>query len=325
MLLRLENIHKSFATGFLMQRRQVLRGLELAVQAGEAYALLGANGAGKSTTLRVLLGLARPDRGGGTLFGKPLGDRAARRQLGYLPENPSFHEQLTAVEFLRCCGGLLGLRGTALVQRIDALLERVELQGARGTRLRKLSKGMLQRLGLAQALLGDPELLVLDEPMSGLDPPGRKLVRDLILEQRQAGKTVLFSTHILADVETVCTRAGILRDGRLETELRLEDLSRLRAESVELTLSGLEERDVRRLGLLARSALRAGSHVIFTVGPGEVQELVHAALEAGGRVESLVPRRVSLEDIYLEVSRRAEAPAAAPLPSPQSVRSGGEP
>jgi len=170
--------------------------------------------------------------------------------------------------------------------------------------------------------LGEPELLILDEPMSGLDPPGRKLVRDLILEQRQAGRTVLFSTHILSDVEMVCTRAGILRDGRIDTELDLDALGRLRAESVELALSGLQERDIRRLAVLARATLRTGNQVLFTVGPAEAQELLQAGLEAGGRVESLVPRRVSLEDIYLEVARRSHA---APPEAPRSsVPVGGE-
>ena len=319
MVVRLENIDKSFASGFLMRRRPVLQGLSLAVEAGETYALLGANGAGKSTTLRILLGLAQPDRGRGSLLGRPLGDRRVHSRLGYLPENPTFHEQLTAGEFLHYCGRLLGLAGPTLTRRAHDLLERVQLVPARNQRLRKMSKGMLQRLGLAQALLGDPELLVLDEPMSGLDPPGRKLVRDLILEQRAAGKTVLFSTHILSDAEMVCTRAGILRNGCVATELCLADLGRLRAESVEVTVSGLRDREVQALHRLARSALRTGSSVLFTVAPGaDVHELVRAALAAGGALESVVPRRVSLEEVYLDVIRPHAEPgpaAAAALPA----------
>ena len=181
---------------------------------------------------------------------------------------------------------------------------------------------MLQRRGLAHVLLGDAEFLVLDEPMSGLDPPGRKLVRDMILEQRQQGKTVLFSTHILSDVEVVCTRAGILREGRIATELCLDDLTRLRAESVELTVSALDERDVRRLGLLAQTTMRAGRNVHFTVAPAEAQELLQAALDAGGRLESMLPRRASLEDIYLEVAQQRSPPAA--LQRLDSVPAGGD-
>ncbi|MFQ5600500.1 MAG: ABC transporter ATP-binding protein, partial [Candidatus Krumholzibacteriia bacterium] len=303
MVLRLENVHKSFTCGFLMRRREVLRGVSLSVGPGDAYALLGANGAGKSTTIRILLGLTRPDSGSGTLLGRPLGDRRVRARLGYLPEGPTFHEQLTAVEFLGYCGQLLGRRGAALTRCVEENLCRVQLQHARKMRLRKMSKGMLQRLGLAQALLGDPELLVLDEPMSGLDPPGRKLVRDLVLDQRAAGRTVLLSTHILSDAEVVCTRAGILRCGRVESELCLDDVWSFGSECVEITVSGLTADAFRRLQPLARSAVDVGGRFLFTVSPGEpVHEIVQAALAAGGRLESVAPRRASLEDAYLEAT-----------------------
>ena len=315
MVVRLENVHKSFASGFLMRRQPVLQELSLAIAPGETYALLGANGAGKSTTLRILLGLSRPDRGGGSMLGAPLGEPGVRRRLGYLPENPIFHEQLTGEEFLRFCGSMLGLGGAGLTRRLHELLERVELTGARKVRLRKMSKGMLQRLGLAQALLGDPELLILDEPMSGLDPPGRKLVRDLILEQRAAGKTVLFSTHILGDAELVCTRAGILRGGRVAAELQLEDLGRLRAEGVEVTVSGLRESDVQALRHRATAVVQSGRSVMFTVAPGEsVHQLVREALAFGGYLESVVPRRASLEEIYLDVVRPAAEPEHSERP-----------
>ncbi len=310
MILRLEEIHKSFAAGFWMRRRDVLRGVSLELQAGEAYGLLGGNGAGKSTTLRILLGLSQPDRGQGTLLGAPLGDRRARARLGYLPETPAFHDQLSGLEFLTFCGQLQGLRGRDLRARALALLERLELGAAAGVKLRKMSKGMLQRVGLAQALLGEPELLVLDEPMSGLDPHGRKLVRDLILEQRAAGRTVLFSTHILADVEIVCTRAGMLREGRLACELRLDDLASLGAQSVEVQAAGLEGRAVERLGALATQVTRAGSRVLFNVAPGRAtQELVAAIAAAGGTLEAVVPRRPSLEDVLVASGAMDTIPA----------------
>ena len=300
MVLSLEDIHKSFASGFLGRRRRVLRGLSLALEPGDTYGLLGENGAGKSTTLRVLLGLSRPDRGTGTLLGRPLGDAPARARLGYLPESPTFHEQLTALELLRYCGQLLGLGGPALRQRSLQLLERLDLGAARDLRLRKMSKGMLQRLGLVQALLGDPDLLILDEPMSGLDPLGRKLVRDLILEQRAAGRTVLFSTHILSDVEMVCTRAGILRQGRIERELRLDDLGDLGTESVEVQASGVPEAELRRLRAQALRSLQSGRSILLTVAPGApLRELLQAVLASGGEVQSVSPRRASLEDIFL--------------------------
>lgn len=315
MLVRLEHIQKSFTSGFLMRRKTVLEDLSLDIDSGEAYALLGPNGAGKSTTLRVLLGLTRPDLGSGELLGRPLGDPQPRHRLGYLPENPNFHEQLTADEFLRYCGRLLGLRGAQLRRRIDELLSRVQLEHARRTRLRRLSKGMMQRVGLAQALLGDPELLILDEPMSGLDPPGRKLVRDLVLEQRRQGKTVLFSTHILNDAEAVCTRAGILRAGRIASEIRLDDPGSLRSEAVEVTLSRLNDDAVSDLEALARSTVHLSGGVLFNCAPGEpVHRLVQMGLARGGRLESVTPRRVSLEELYIHVNQENDSCEASENP-----------
>lgn len=324
MILRLDDIHKSFATGFWMRRREVLRGVTLELNAGDAYGLLGGNGAGKSTTLRILLGLSRPDRGQGTLLGAPLGDRRVRARLGYLPETPAFHDQLTALEFLTMCGELQGLRGADLRRRALTWLERLELTAAVHLRLRKMSKGMLQRLGLAQALLAEPELLVLDEPMSGLDPHGRKLVRDLILEQRAHGRTVLFSTHILSDVEIVCTRAGMLREGRLAHELRLDDIGALGANDVEIQATGLDEDAVRRLGGLVRAVTRNGRRVMFTVSPGgPVQDVVAAIQAAGGVLDALVPRRPSLEEVLVHAGA-LQAAEATPSPGTAAGTDGKE-
>src|SRR5262245_1090637 len=313
MILRLDGVHKSFATGFRMRRVSVLNGVSLELAAGDAYGLLGANGAGKSTTLRVLLGLTRPDRGSGELLGAPLGDQRVRARLGYLPETPAFHDQLSALEFLTLCGSLFGLRSHDLCQRAIVWLERLELQHAADMRLRKMSKGMLQRLGLAQALLGDPELLVLDEPMSGLDPHGRKLVRDLILEQRAQGRTVLFSSHILSDVEIVCTRAGMLRDGVVVHEQRLDDLTAFAPQSVEVQARGLDDEMVARLGRGAHRVARHGVNVLFVVAPGRpAQDLVRAVLDAGGTLDGVVPRRVSLEEALVAVGVLTAAAEAMP-------------
>ena len=319
MVIGLDKIHKSYVSGFWMHRRTVLQGLDLHIEAGEAYGLLGDNGAGKSTTLRILLGLTRADRGTGTMFGYALGDSRARRKLGFLPETPSFHDQLTALEFLRYMGRLSGWRGADLRARALTLLERLELGPARDLRLRKMSKGMLQRLGLAQALLGEPELLVLDEPMSGLDPQGRKLVRDLILEQRDAGRTVVFSTHILSDVEVVCTRAGILRRGTIERTLRLDDLGRLGAASVEVQAVGLAPHAVANLKSLARQVVQTGPSWLFTVAPGTpLRELMQGILAAGGDVQSVVPRRVSLEEVFLGAATSPKPADASAVVAPRT-------
>jgi ABC-2 type transport system ATP-binding protein len=188
----------------------------------------------------------------------------------------------------------------------------LDLAAVRDLRLRKMSKGMLQRLGLAQALLGEPDLLILDEPMSGLDPQGRKLVRDLILEQRHAGRTVLFSTHILSDVELVCTRAGILRDGRLDREMRLEELGRFGAQHVEVLSRGLNDAALERLAARATVATRTGSSVLFVVPAGiALHALVSDVIAAGGVLESVTPRRASLEEVFVGGTQAASSPASA--------------
>jgi ABC-2 type transport system ATP-binding protein len=216
-------------------------------------------------------------------------------------------------------GRLSGWRGDDLRARAVALLERLELGPARDLRLRKMSKGMLQRLGLAQALLGEPELLVLDEPMSGLDPQGRKLVRDLILEQRDAGRTVVFSTHILSDVEVVCTRAGILRRGTIDRTLRLDDLGRLGAASVEVHAAGLAPQVAANLKPLARHVVQTGPSWLFTVAPGTpLRELMQGILAAGGDVQSVVPRRTSLEEVFLGAAIHAKPADASTAVAPRT-------
>jgi ABC-2 type transport system ATP-binding protein len=317
MVIELQGIHKAFTSGFLMKRQPVLRGLDLHVQQGDTYALLGANGAGKSTTIRILLGLSTADGGMGTVFGSPLGSVAARRRLGYLPENPSFHEQLTPAEFLRYSGQLLGLPGRDLLRRIDTLLEKVQLQDARDRRLRKLSKGMCQRLGLAQVLLGDPELLILDEPMSGLDPPGRKMVRDLILEQRDAGKTVLFSTHILGDAEAVCTRAGILRAGQLARELDIDEMAAFNSGVIDVQVGGLSQERIAVLEAQGYRCEQRGSTLVIGSESGErTQQLLRHLLDWEVAVLSVVPRQASLEEVYMRTQMSAGNPDHRPRENP---------
>ncbi|BAC92151.1 ABC transporter ATP-binding protein [Gloeobacter violaceus] len=215
--LAVEGLSKSFRTGFWLNRVvSPLRGCTLEVFAGETFGLLGPNGAGKTTLLKVLLGIVRPSAGKATLLGQPLGDAAVKARLGYLPENPYFYEYLTGEETLRFVGELFGLSGGVLAGRISGLLDRVGLSREAARRpLRKYSKGMLQRIGLAQALINDPQLVFLDEPMSGLDPAGRRQIREIILQLRAEGKTVFFNSHILTDVEVLCDRIGLLVQGAL--------------------------------------------------------------------------------------------------------------
>ena len=307
-VIQVEGLCKEYRVGFWGRRVPVLRDLHLEVRAGETFGYLGPNGAGKSTTIKLLLGLIQPTAGTGLVLGRPLGDASARGRAGFLPENPSFYEYLTGQEFLTYCGRLLGVARGALREQAPALLAEVGLERAARQQIRKYSKGMVQRLGLAQALLGDPHLLILDEPMSGLDPIGRKEVRDLILRQRAAGRTVFFSTHILPDVEMICDRVGILVGGRLVKSGPIHTLLGDELESVELTVTALPAATRAALERLASApALLQEGRIMFRL-PG--QSALDAALailsEAKGQVVSVVPQRRTLEDIFLEASREAQ-------------------
>jgi ABC-2 type transport system ATP-binding protein len=236
-VLKVDNLHKTFRVGFLRRRVEAVRGVSFEVQAGEIFGLLGPNGAGKTTVIKSLMGLIFPTRGTIEILGQHAQKPAARQTVGYLPENPYFHEYLTAKELLEFSGQLAGLSSEEIERERDQLIEQVGLTDAAKRPLRKFSKGMLQRIGLAQALLGKPQFLVLDEPMSGLDPIGRKLVADLIKKRNEQGTTIMFSSHILSDVERLCHRVAILNKGVKVAEGRLDEL--LKSEAGTETLEDL--------------------------------------------------------------------------------------
>jgi ABC-2 type transport system ATP-binding protein len=223
-ILEVQDLFKTFRTGFFRRRVDAVRGVSFEVGGGEIFGLLGPNGAGKTTTLKVMMGLVAPTSGSIRIFGRPCSEPRARKDVGFLPENPYFHEYLTPRELLEFYGRLVGLETKELQRRRDELIEQVGLAEAANRPLRKFSKGMLQRIGLAQALIGDPKLLVLDEPMSGLDPIGRKFVADLIAERNRRGVAILFSSHILSDVERLCHRVVILNRGVVAAQGSLADL-----------------------------------------------------------------------------------------------------
>jgi ABC-2 type transport system ATP-binding protein len=292
-------LSKSYRTGHVIQGRRVaLEGLDLELRRGEILGYVGPNGSGKSTTLKLLVGLLRPDRGEATVLGKPLASAAWRSRAGYLPEHPYLYDYLTPAEYLDYVGRLFGMDRRGRRERTRELLALVGLEASAEVPMRRFSKGMLQRAGLAQALVNDPELLLLDEPMSGLDPLGRRLVRDLILEQRRAGKTVLFSTHILSDAEALCDRVAVLRAGRLLRVGPLAELLRLDVTHMEVLVSGIAGAPPT-LDASAR-VVSVGDRLRLEVEERSLGRAITAVEAAGGRVLGVQPVRRSLEDYFFD-------------------------
>jgi ABC-2 type transport system ATP-binding protein len=301
---------KSYRTGHVIQgRRPALQDLDLEVGCGEILGYVGPNGSGKTTTLKLLTGLLRPDRGEAFILGERLSSRAWKYRTGYQPEHPYLYDYLTPAEYLDYVGRLFGTPAPRRRERTRELLALVGLERSADTPMRRFSKGMVQRAGLAQALFNDPELLLLDEPMSGLDPIGRNLVRNLILAQREAGKTVLFSTHILSDAETLCDRVAVLRAGRLLKVGALSELLSLDVAHLEVLVAG----DVPAAGGLdgVQRAERVGDRLRLEVAEGRLARVVTAVEAAGGRILSVQPVRQTLEDYFMKEMGAAQAGAGA--------------
>ena len=301
LVVQTEQLSKVFRVGFWGKRVSAVEGLNMEVRRGEVFGFLGPNGAGKTTTLKMLMGLIYPTSGHARLFGQHLGDPQTKARLGFLPESPYFYDYLTSREFLGFYGHLFGLWGAVLDKRIDELLELVGMTHAKDLQLRKFSKGMLQRIGIAQALINDPELVVLDEPMSGLDPIGRKEVRDLILRLKDSGKTVLFSSHILHDAEVLCDRVAMILKGRLVACGRVTDLlDQGASHQVELVVDRLTSEGLDHLRPLTDKVVMQGDLVMVVL---KSQQQVEGALEiiraAKARLVSLNPQKGSLEDLFI--------------------------
>ncbi|OLC17743.1 MAG: hypothetical protein AUG04_03030 [Deltaproteobacteria bacterium 13_1_20CM_2_69_21] len=301
---RAEALSKTYRVGFFARRVRAVEDLSFEVRAGEIFGLLGPNGAGKTTTLKMLLGFVKPTSGHAFIAGRRAGTVASRRQLGYLPENPALYEFLRGDEYLIFAGRLCGLSRADARKRTAELLERVGLAGRADRPIRKFSKGMVQRLALAQALVGDPRIAILDEPMSGLDPIGRKDVRDLILQLRDEGRTVLFSTHILSDVEAICDRVGILVEGRLTDCGALADLVAPGARAVELVVENASPDLVARLQQDGTRVLQRDRATVLTFrDEGRARAALSAAVSSGATIVSLTPHRRSLEELFVSRAR----------------------
>ena len=292
-------LSKSYPVGHLRQRPvPVLVDLSLEVQPGEIFGYLGPNGSGKTTTLKIVTGLLHADRGSFSVLGHPQGETAWRYKVGYLPEHPYLYDYLTAREYLDYAGRLFGIGARQRRERGQQLLDLVGLRRAADTPVRRFSKGMVQRAGIAQALVNDPELVILDEPMSGLDPIGRRLVRNIILDLKKAGKTVLFSTHILSDAETLCDRVAVLRSGRLLDVGPLASILKLDISHMEVLISGLAEDTLDFPGVRARQPL--GERFRLEVEEAALGSCVSAVEAKGGRILSVQPIRQSLEDYFFK-------------------------
>jgi ABC-2 type transport system ATP-binding protein len=308
MVIRTQGLTKHYKVGFWRPRPYAaLEDLNLEVHEGEVFGFLGPNGAGKTTTLKLLMQLIYPTAGTAEILGKPVGDASVRRRIGYLPENPYFYDNLTAEELLVYFARLFGYGGQEGRSRASRLLDEVGIGAERRFQIRKFSKGMVQRVGIAQALINDPEVVFLDEPMSGLDPLGRREVRELILKLRDHGRAVFFSSHVLSDAEALCSRVAILVKGRLAVTGSVEELTAIGPKGYELVVTAVSEQVLDRVRSRITRATQVGEgRFALNIPPTTMPETLIAELAAAGaRVVSLNPIRATLEDLFVEQVKTA--------------------
>jgi len=301
-------LEKTYMVGFWRKRpKRALSPLHLTVEDGEIFGFLGPNGAGKTTTLKLLMGLVFPTSGSARLLGQEWTDPEVKAQIGFLPEQPYFYDHLTAHELLNYYAQLSGVPGKERSRRVDAMLQRVGLPDVQGVQLRKFSKGMLQRIGIAQAILHDPKLVFFDEPMSGLDPMGRREVRDLMEQLKQEGKTVFFSTHILSDAEALCDRVAIIHKGELRGVGAVEDLTSSVQGKVEVIWQGTAiPASMKALGAECHVT---GDTVRAIISESQQDAAIDALRSERMRLIAITPVRTSLEAYFVEKLRRAESTA----------------
>jgi ABC-2 type transport system ATP-binding protein len=303
----LQQINKTYNPGLFKKKVQAVKQLSLDVQRGEIYGLVGPNGAGKSTTIRLLLGLIRPDSGTVLFRGKPLSEAGIQHEIGYLPENPYLYDHLTLRELLAFCGRVSGMACSVRNVRIDYLLVRTGMAHAQKRPLRTFSKGMLQRAGICFALLHNPSVVILDEPMSGLDPLGRKLVFDVVMELKEQGKTIFFCSHILSDVERLCDRIGVLVAGRLVREFALQDFAEDRSRAIHLLLDSMSDSQQESLVSVPGDLLKTPNGYLMSIAPDQFVEVSQRISTLGVQVLATRSERVSLEELFLQTVREHTA------------------
>ena len=307
--IEIENLSKEYPHGFLnLKKKRSLENLSMHVEDGEVFGFLGPNGAGKSTTIKLLMRLIFPTSGTARILGKSIEDVSMHQKIGYLPEQPYFYDYLTASELLEYFARFHRLTAADRHERVQRMLKKVGLETAKKIQLRKYSKGMLQRVGLAQAILHDPQVVVLDEPMSGLDPVGRREVRDIILELKKQGRTVLFSTHILSDAETLCDRVGVIVGGKLRGVGAPGELVAIQTTEMEISFE-LETKGA--MPPLLEKATKTGERYLLQVREKELYPMLAELGAAGARVLSVTQLRATLEDFFMDLVDKDRAQANA--------------
>ncbi len=300
-VIKTENLTKVFKVGFRGRRVTALSNLNLEINGAEVFGFLGPNGAGKTTAIKILMGLIYPTAGRAWILNRECGDVGIKERIGFLPEQPYFYDYLTSREFLRFYGQLFGLGREELSKRIDTMLSIVGLKNAADLQLHKFSKGMLQRIGIAQALINNPDLIILDEPMSGLDPIGRKEVRDIILQLKGEGRTIFFSTHIIPDVEIICDRVGILINGELVSVGRLNEIIDARIKYVEIIARNVSRDMLAHITAMGESVYETWDQVSIKVNDeNRVDVLLGMIKEGKGRIVSVIPQRETLEEHFIK-------------------------
>jgi ABC-2 type transport system ATP-binding protein len=294
--LEIKNLNKTFKSNFLIRKYHILKGIDIGVEQGEIYGFLGPNGAGKTTTMKCVLGLISPDSGEISIFGKPASRAESRGKVGFLPEHPYFYDYLDAEELLMFTAMLFSIPAAKAREKAAEIIDLVGLTAKKDIKLRKYSKGMIQRVGLAQALIHDPDFLILDEPFSGLDPIGRKELRDIILSLKDNGKTIFFSSHILQDMEMMVDRVGIILDGEIKKEGKLSELISHSVKYHEIVFTGLPVEKLPDLDVQQGD----GNYIVNAGDLAGANAIIHRITGGGGEIISMTPVKMTLEDIFLK-------------------------